>query len=187
MRQGWWRHTAVILTIVVLFMAGAALTDWPWWEYAFRSDMSPVSWLSSALLLANAAVALTLTLGAALPRALGAALSAALAALALDEQFQLHEQLQESFAAGRFGRAPTVAVGIGGVIAAVMLLRAVKPSAARALIAGGVAVGVFAIWVDLGSPPEAVAALEEAFEVIAESLFLCGLLELSRPHVHSSS
>jgi hypothetical protein len=185
MTHGWRLHTVIVLLAVALFMAGAALADWPWWEFAFRSDLSPVSWLSSALLLANAAVALSLTLSASLPRPLGATLSAALAVLALDEQFQLHERLQDSFVAGRFGRAPTVAVGIGGVIAAVALIRAITPSAARGLIASGVAVGLFAIWVDLGSPPAMVGAFEEAFEVMAESLFLCGLLELSRSQVQS--
>jgi len=64
----WWRHTAIVLIAVTLFMAAAALADWPWWEFAFRSDLSPVSWLSGALLLANAAVALSLTLSGSLPR-----------------------------------------------------------------------------------------------------------------------
>jgi hypothetical protein len=182
----WWRHTAIVLAALTLFMAAAALVNWPWWEFAFRSEMSPVSWLSGALLLANAAVMVSLTLSGALPRALGTTLSAALALLALDEQFQLHERLQNSFVAGRFGRAPTVAVGVGGVIAAIALIRTIRPPGAQGLIASGVALGLFALWVDLGSPPAVVGALEEAFEVIAESLFLCGLLELSRSQVQSS-
>jgi hypothetical protein len=36
----------MVLTAVMLFMAAAALANWPWWEFAFHSDMSPVSWLS---------------------------------------------------------------------------------------------------------------------------------------------
>lgn len=186
MRHGWWKHTTAIMTAVVAFMAVAALADWPWWEFAFRSDMSPVSWLSSALLLANASVAFSLTLSGSLPRALGLSLAPALAVLALDEQFQLHERLQESATAGGFGRAPTWLVAVGGVAVAALLMRAITSGAARALIAAGVAVGLFALWVDLGAPPPAVATLEEAYEVVAEALFLCGLLELSRPHVHSS-
>jgi hypothetical protein len=182
----WWRHTVIVLAAGTLFMAAAALANWPWWEFAFRSDMSPVSWLSSALLLANAAVTVSLTLCSALPRALGTTLSATLALLALDEEFQLHERLQDSFIAGRFGHAPTVAVGIGGIIAAVALIRTIRPPAARGLIASGVALGLFAIWVDLGSPPAVIGALEESFEVIAESLFLSGLLELSRSQVQST-
>ena len=186
MTRGWWPHTTIVLTAVTLFMSAAALADWPWWEFAFRSDMSPVSWLSGALLLANAAVALSLTLSGSVPRSLGTILCAALALLAVDEQFQLHERLQDSFIAGRFGRAPTVVVAIGGIIVAVALIRATKSSAVRGLIASGLAIGLFAIWVDLGSPPETIAAFEEAFEVLAESLFLCGLLELSRSHVQST-
>jgi hypothetical protein len=57
----------------------------------------------------------------------------------------------------------------------------------RALVALAVIVGLFALWVDLGSPPVVVGRLEEGFEVIAESLFLCGLLELARVHVQSGA
>jgi len=55
--RGWGRHTAVIMGAIVAFMIAGALADWPWWEYAFRSDLSAVSWLSSALLPANSTVA----------------------------------------------------------------------------------------------------------------------------------
>jgi hypothetical protein len=57
-------------------MIVAAYQEWPWWEYAFLSDNSPVAWLSSALLVANAAVALGLTLSGSLTRFIGYPLTA---------------------------------------------------------------------------------------------------------------
>ena len=183
--RGWWRHTAAVMSAIVAFVIAAALADWPWWEFAFRSDFSAVSWLSSALLLANAAVALSLTLSRLLPRLLGSALTLALTLLALDEQFQLHERFQESALTGRFGRAPTFLVGAIGIVFAIVLLLTVKSRPARTLLAAGVVVGLFALWVDLGAPPAAIAVFEEGFEVLAEGLFICGLLEVSRSHVQS--
>lgn len=184
MRQSrWWIHTTLVLGAAIAFMAVAAWQALPWWEYAFLSDDSAVSWLSSALLLANAAVALTLTLNRSLPSPLGSAVTVALAGLAIDEQFLLHEGFKESVAPS-IGNAPTMLVAAGGVGLLVLLNRTVKSRPAMALILAAVVVGLFAIWVDLGAPPAAIARLEEGFEVIAESLFLCGLLEVSRGQVH---
>jgi hypothetical protein len=55
------------------------------------------------------------------------------------------------------------------------------------LFVSAMTVGTFALWVDLGSPPVIVGQLEEGFEVLAESLFLSGLLELARTHVQSGA
>ena len=187
MRQArWWLHTSVILGGVLAFMSLAAWTSQPWWEYAFISDDSAVSWLSSGLLMANAAVALNMTVTGSLPTALGGVLSLALAVLAADEQFLLHERFRQS-APVWIGHGPTVLVGVGGVGALVALTAFSRSRAARALIAAAVAVGIFALWIDLGAPPPSIARLEEAFEVVAEALFLSGLLEISRSHVQSAS
>jgi hypothetical protein len=161
--------------------------EWPWWEYAFFSDGSSLAWLSSALLLANAAVALTITLTGKLPSAVGGGLSAALVYLSLDEQFQLHEQFKAGVGAGRLGDLPTVLIGVGGAAALAFYWRKLPTETARRLFGLAIMVGVFALWVDLGSPPLVVGQLEEGFEVIAESLFLSGLLELARSQVQSGS
>ena len=182
-RYGWSVHTAIVLSAVVLFMAIATAAEWPWWEYAFLSDGSPVAWLSGALLAANAAVALNLTITRALPRGLGYVLSIAIALLALDEQFQLHERVKAYTSAGDL---PTFAVGVGGVVFAAALAKSIRSGAARGLIAGAILTGLFALWVDLGRPPATIARLEEAFEVIAEGLFLCGLIEVARSQVQSA-
>jgi len=176
-----------VLGAVGAFVAIGVVAEWPWWEYAFMSDESPVAWLSSALLVANAAVALNLALSKCLPAGPGYMLAAALAMLACDEQFQLHERLKSSPGGGTAGNAPTWLVGIGGLVCLAVLMRLVKSRAARVLIATAVSVGIFALWVDLGTPPAILARSEELYEVLAESLFLCGLLEISRSHVQSAS
>jgi hypothetical protein len=100
MRDGWMRHTAVILGCVAIFAVTAAAMSWPWWEYAFLSDDSPMAWLSSALLLASAAIALSLSVSRSLPSRFGGLLAGALACLALDEQFRLQERMKVAPAAG---------------------------------------------------------------------------------------
>jgi len=181
------RHTVIVVGVVTALMAAAAWREWPWWEYAFLSDGSSVAWLSSALLMANAAVALSAALTRVLPLAAGSCLSAALAFLAIDEQFQVHEQFKSNVGGSGLGDAPTLLVGVGGVAGLVVFWRRLPTQTARALFALAVLSGVFALWVDLGSPPVVVGRLEEGFEVVAESLFLCGLLELARSQVQSAT
>jgi hypothetical protein len=176
-----------VLGSVTVFTLAAAYASWPWWEYAFLSDDSPLSWLSSALLLANAVVALNLTLTGGLSAPVGSTLTAALTFLAIDEQFQVHERFKESRGGGTIGDLPTWLVGLGGIACVVVLRRTVASDAARNLLSVAVAVGLFAIWVDLGSPSQYLARCEEVVEVMAESLFLCGLLEQSSAHVQSGS
>ena len=174
----WWVHTAVAVGMACAFMAAAAWQALPWWEHAFLSDDSPVSWLSSALLVANAAVAINLTLIRALPASLGSALAFSLAALAIDEQFLLHERFKEAVAPP-LGNIPTLLIGLGGIVVFVWLNRVVTSRAAGRLFLAAIALGLFALWVDLGRPPVAFARLEEGFEVLAEVLFLSGLYEAS--------
>jgi hypothetical protein len=195
-RQRWWVQTAVVLGAAILFMAIAAWQSQPWWEYAFLSDDSPVSWLSSALLLANAAVALKLTLDGSLGRLFGAVLALLLAALALDEQFMLHEWFKYTYAdpasperllPAIVGDLPTLLVGAGGVVLLFGFARVVGSKPARGLMTAAVVLGLFALWVDLGAAPVWLTRTEEAYEVMAESLLLCALLALPPAQVHSSS
>ena len=137
--------------------------------------------------MANAAAALSAALTRALPVAVGSCLSAVLAFLAVDEQFQLHEQFKSSVGTNGFGDAPTLLVGIGGVTGLAFFWRRLPTTSARGLFGVAVMTGVFALWVDLGTPPVVVGRLEEGFEVLAETLFLCGLLELGRAQVQSGA
>jgi hypothetical protein len=180
------KHTALIMGAITLFMVAAVWADWPWWEYAFLSDDTPVSWLSSALLISTATAALMLTLSRSLTPTVGCCLTTALAFLSLDEQFLFHERWKEAVG-GFLGNLPTATVGIGGVAFVAHFFRSTRSNPARYLLAGGVIVGLFALWVDLGDPPKFLARTEEGFEVLAEGFFLCGLLERFRVHVQSGS
>jgi hypothetical protein len=185
----------VTLTFSLAFMATAAWLSDPWWELAFRSDDSPVSWLSSALLFANAVLAFKLTLDRNLPPWLGAALALALLLMSLDEQFMFHERFKYLVVA-HIARAhpwarwlaavPMLAVGTVGVAFFAMLARAIPRVRAVRLLCVAVAVGLFALWINLGHPPRLLRLLEEGFEVLAETLFLCGLLEVPNTQVQSS-
>jgi hypothetical protein len=185
--EGWSRHPTILLGFVAAFAAVATAAAWPWWEYAFLSDDSPLAWLSSALLLANAAVAMSLTVSRLLPARFGWLLTAALAYLAIDEQFQLHERMKELIGQGRFAELPTWLIGAGGVVCLFALMRIARQTSVRLLIIAAVSVGIFALWVDLGKPATAIARTEELYEVIAETLFLAGLIEVSRAQVQSGS
>ena len=190
-----WR-TGVAIACVVGFMGLAAWSSEPWWERAFRSDDSAVAWLSSALLFANATLALKLTRDGPLPGRLGGPLSAALWLAALDEQFLHHERFKYAPATLRLaadprwrwiGELPTLMVGIVGIAFVWAFTRTVRQRPAGRLMLAALAIGLIALWVDLGSAPHWLARLEEGVEVMAETLFLCALLEVSPPQVQSSS
>lgn len=185
---------SVLLAAVTGFLLLGAWIYAPSWERAFRSDGSPTSWLSSALLLALCTTALRLTAERCLPRALGVWLTLAFAVLALDEQFMLHElwkfRCHEWTDACRWGavrEAPMLAVAVVGLFSLAWLHRALSHRSTRALLWAGFAVGLVAIGVDqwpevqphapwLPELPALLATLEEALEVVAEALVLGALL-----------
>jgi hypothetical protein len=170
----------VVLGSTIGFMMLAAWMEWPWWEYAFLSDGSPVAWLSSALLVANAAVALNVTVAGAVRKPLGAFLAAGLGSLAIDEQFQIHERIKETAGPGFIGNLPILMTGVVGAVAVVLLTRSLRGRLAPMLLQASLGVAAFALLVDLVPISGVVGRLEEGYEVIAESLFLCGLIEGSR-------
>lgn len=181
-----WLHTIVLLAAVCGFMAVCAWNAAPWWEYAFFADDSPVSWLSSALLLANAAVAVRLTIERSIHAVGGTALAVSLVALAIDEQFLVHERIKEA-SPGPFADWPTWLVFVAGLLLATALSRGVASRPARLLFVTAVGVGLLALLVDLLPVPAAIATFEEALEVIAETLFLSALLALPSRYVQSAS
>lgn len=179
------------LPVILVFMAGALFIYWPIPELAFRSDNSPVSWLSSAQLWAMAVVCLRLTVEQTVPRVLGLWLFLAMVVMSFDEQFMLHEQW-------KFGcqawvsqcqyvwvrELPMLMVGFGGMATAVWLHRVVPHRLARAQLWAAIGVGVFALSMDLLHIASEWAAYEEAFEVLAEALFLSFLLGLQTITIH---
>lgn len=183
-----------LLSAVIGFLLLGAWIDAPNWERAFRSDNSPASWLSSALLLALCTTALRLTAERCLPWRLGVWLTLAFAVLALDEQFMLHElwkfRCHEWTDACRWGavrEAPMLAVAVVGLFSLARLHLALSHRSTRALLWAGFTVGLAAIGVDqwpevrahgvwLPELPAWLATLEEALEVVAEALVLGALL-----------
>lgn len=163
-----------------------AISTWsfaPVWERAFRSDASPVAWLSSALLLTLAAMSLRLSADGGLPRGLGGWMAAAMFLLALDEQFMWHElwkyRCEEWTALCRIEAVrelPMLVVGFVGLVTVAALHRAMRSRLSRALLWGGLVMGLWAITVDQVALPYPIAELEEGFEVLAEALVLAAFM-----------
>jgi len=181
-------RAAAALAVVAAALGFMALSAWsyaPVWERAFRSDASPVAWLSSALLLTLAAMSLRLTTDGGLPRGLGGWMAAAMFLLALDEQFMGHElwkyRCEEWTALCRFEAVrelPMLGVGAVGLLTVAALHRAMGSRLSRALLWAGLAVGLWALAVDQVAMPYPVAELEEGFEVLAEALVLAAFVSL---------
>ncbi|RLJ38000.1 hypothetical protein [Acidovorax sp. 106] len=190
-------HRGVAPALLATVLGYLLLSAWvyaPAWERAFRSDASPVAWLSSALLLTLSITALRLVGDRALPRLLGAWLAVAFGVLALDEQFMLHElwkfRCHEWTAACQYSavrEAPMLAVAAIGLLTLAWLHRALLHPGTRALLWAGLAMGWLAIGVDqwpevqahwpwLPELPPLLATLEEGLEVLAEALVLGALL-----------
>ena len=187
-----------LLGAVLAFLLLSAWVFAPGWERAFRSDNSPASWLSSALLLTLCITALRLTAERCLSWRLGVWLTVAFGALALDEQFMLHElwkfRCHEWLDACRWGvvrEAPMLAVAVVGLCTLVWLHGALSHRTTRGWLWAGFAVGLLAIGVDqwpevqphwpwLPELPELLATVEEALEVVAEALVLAALLRQPR-------
>lgn len=188
---------ASVVIGAVLFMCLSAWIFSPSWMRAFRSDSSPVSWLSSALLLTLAVVSARLTAEKSLSPRLGTWLALALLGLAIDEQFMFHELWKYRCVEwitlcemAWLRELPIILVGILGTITAVFLGRAFGSQTSRCLMWIGIGIGLFSILVDQTSMPSPVAELEEGFEVLAEAFFLAALLTVwpkKAGYVQSSS
>jgi len=176
---------ALVLAAALGFMAISAWSYAPVWERAFRSDASPVSWLSSALLLTLAAMALRVMVDGGLPRWLGGWMAAAMFLLALDEQFMWHElwkyrchEWTALCGVDMVRELPMLAVGSVGTLSILALHRAMPAGLSRRLLWAGLAVGLWAIAVDQIAMPYPIAELEEGFEVLAEALVLAAFMTL---------
>ena len=175
----------IYLLSVTTFVVGAVLLYWPTPEFAFLSDQSPVSWLSSAQLLALALLVLRLGMERVLPFGMAVWLGLAMVGLACDEQFMLHEQWKYGCAAwwsacrmGWVTELPMILVVGLGSFTFLALHRVMAPRPARALLWSGLAVGIVALMIDLFGWGGALLRYEEGLEVVAEALFAASLLGL---------
>lgn len=195
--QAWQWRTASVVLGVLIFTLVSLWAYLPFWELALRSDKAPLAWLSSALLLASAALAWAALAQRKLSRAHAAAWVVALVWLALDEQFIYHEYWKHHCAEWTswcararpghvhwLGDAPMALVGIVGVWMMVTLYRVVPSRIVRGHLMAALIVGlVLALGTHFahlsGALPTAIGRWEELFEVLAEALFLCALVELN--------
>ncbi|MDF3032021.1 MAG: hypothetical protein K0R03_2579 [Moraxellaceae bacterium] len=181
-------------TLALALMLVFAALHWPAWTHSFSSDFSPAAWLSGAQLLAATLLAARLGVEGTLRPAFAVALTLGLLALALDEQFMLHEHWKygcvdwwRACASAAVRELPTLLVGALGSVFLLMLCRQFA-GAARWLVVASLGVGLAALAVDLLQPAGLAGLLEEAIEVLAEALFLGALLiarPVSRAQVHS--
>jgi hypothetical protein len=172
--------------IAIFFMAVAAAFYLPTPRRAFMSDGAPVPWLSSAQLWSIAMLCLVHAAQGTLSRLLSAWLCVAMLVLAFDEQFMLHEWWKfgcvQWLAACEWRvvkELPIILVAVLGVGTAFWLHRELGHRTARRWLWSAIGVGVFAVLLDLKGV-RYVGRYEEAFEVLAESLFLGMLIGLRR-------
>lgn len=188
--------TFCILLSTTLFILVSVWSYLPWWELALRSDASPLSWLSSALLFGCAILAIQLKVNKALPSILNICLAVSLLGMALDEQFMYHEYWKyhcqywikwcETGNDGHFNwilHFPMLMVGIVGTIVLMGVYRSVNDQLVRRLIMAALGVGIiFALGTHFGHAtgllPVAFGRFEEVFEIFSEALFMCALLEI---------
>jgi hypothetical protein len=181
--------TLICLTPIILalgFMLVAGLADWPYWQKAFRSDFSSVSWLSSAQLWSLALLSLMLIAIRGLPLGLGGLLVSCFVLLALDEQFQWHELWKyrciDWLALCRFKlvtEAPLLIVGAGGSALVYLLLQQAPDRRSKLLLLSSLGIGLIALGVDQLPMPAAIAVFEEALEVLAEACWISYLFSLA--------
>ena len=176
------------LTSLAFIAISAWWLDTPW-EQAFRSDNSPVAWLSSAQLLAGAFLALRLTLDGSLSLRFGAWLVAALAGLSIDEQFMLHEHWKYGckewlVACGNMpwlAEAPMRAVALLGSLTLWQLYRQSGEGPPRYALWLALVAGLAAVGIDQLGAPAGIAVFEEGLEVLSESFLLGFLLGMEPP------
>ncbi|MFZ6759451.1 hypothetical protein ACO0K9_19780 [Undibacterium sp. Ji50W] len=186
---------AFCLVGAILFIIVSALLYWPAPEIAFRTDDSPVAWLSSAQLWAMAILCLRLWQDKALPRYLCIWLCIAMMGMSFDEQFMLHEHWKYhclewlSLCSHTWvTELPMLLVAIFGSVTGLLLHRNLNQSYQRSLLWGAISIGLFALYLRFLQKPIDLLPYKAAFLVIAEALFTGLLLSLPRKnngHVHS--
>lgn len=170
----------------ILFIASAISQAWPFWQQAFRSDNSSISWLSSAQLWTISFVTLLLIKEQKLPKVLGGWFFLAMLLMAMDEQFQFHEQW-------KYGcdewvnwcdpiwvkELPILSMALLGSMSTFWLYRYCATRFSKIALVIAILLGLVAISIDLGLVPGFLFIFEEGFEVMAEAFWLSCLFSLT--------
>lgn len=183
----------ICLTVPAVFMIIAAVRYWPAPELAFRTDDSPVAWLSSAQLWAIAILVLRLWHESTLPRSLCSWLSLAMMGMAFDEQFMLHEHWKYScmnwLTACQLEvvrEMPMILVGGLGGLTALWLHHQLPERRSRLMLWLSVLIGIFALYLRFTQRPIVMLPYKAAVLVISEALFAATLLGLKRQSVREN-
>jgi hypothetical protein len=175
------------LIIAIVFIALAIAQALPFWQKAFRSDNSAISWLSSAQLWSIAFIYLLLIQEKTISEKLGGWLFLSFIVLAIDEQFHFHEQWKyqcmDWLSACKntwIKEAPMIFLVIIGSVSAFLYYGECQNKMARVFLSTSFMLGLTAIYIDLFPAPYIMAILEEGFEVMAEAFWLSSLLALKK-------
>ncbi|WP_137937963.1 hypothetical protein [Chitinivorax sp. B] len=173
----------ISLLMAVLFMLVAAWLYWPSPEIAFRTDESPVAWLSSAQMWAMAVLSLRLWGNSILPRKLCLWLALAMMGMAFDEQFMLHEHWKYSchqwISACRYTwmtELPMLLVGSLGLLTGIWLQHSLLTPHLRRLLWASLLIGLMALLLRFTEQPIVLLPYKAALLVIAQALFIATLL-----------
>jgi hypothetical protein len=180
------RLTFGVLGVIAVVTSAIVVGDWPFLERAIALEDAPIAWLQSTLLAASAVACLQHSVVTTARRSRWCLVAAALFALALDERFMGHERLKEwiwlelfdadSLRAGRWPDLPILLYAIGGVASVTWIVREIRDRYSRCLLWAAIGCGTVALIIDVSSQTIALQIVEELLEVLAESLFLIGLL-----------
>lgn len=184
-----WSLNLAPVLIAIIFILLSTFQAWPFWQQAFRSDHSTISWLSSAQLWSIALVTLLLVKDQRIPFILGSWFFISILLMAMDEQFQFHEQWKYSCdnSVNWCGPAwvkelPIISTGVLGSVSSYYLYHYCMVTFSKMTLVIAVLLGLVAIATDLGFAPNSLNIFEEGFEVLAEAFWLSCLFSLTTNH-----
>lgn len=179
--------------LVLAILAGLVALYWPALDRAVAYEDSPITWLSTSVLIAAALVAAVLAEDGAGRR--WGVLALLLALAALDERFMGHEQLRDWLlqASGSALSREDWRANLGmllyplaGGSVAWRCVAGLPRGGARALAGLALLLGSAAVLLDISTVALGWQVIEELLELLAELAFLCALL-LARAYWSSQS
>lgn len=174
------RTALVVAVIVLLVWVALVALYWPAIDQAIAYEDSPITWLSTSVLVACATLALVLAEQGAGRRWYG--VGVLLVAAALDERFMGHELLRDIWLApvvgktGALANLPMLSYLLAGAWLTYASWQAFPPGIARALLILALLAGAVAITLDITTVAMGWQVLEEMLELLSELLFLCSLI-----------
>lgn len=177
-------YSAILYLVLfeISYIIVSLLLHFPWPERAFIGESSPITWLSSTLLVISATFAMVIHLYGK-ETYIWWIIATGNLVMAMDETFMWHERIKESIlfnifdgdidAMGFSGELVILLYGLSGVIVFYFLFRKVHIKFLRGILLGVVSSGLCAITLDVsGANP----VMEECLEILTETGFVVFLL-----------